>query len=300
MVCIFGTNGAIGKVLLSRLLGSGFEVLGVYNFNKPCLENEKLTLVSQDDMSVLKESLPAVSHLIDCSGGALFNSDLETAYQLNYTPFTSFLNRYGPLITTQATIWLLSSAAVYGNTIGPIDESASLCPVSPYGKVKLQLESFVTEWSLKNGVRNTHILRIFSVFSPQIKKQIVYDTFSKLLASRRQMAEFRGSGRNIRSFISVEQLSDIILGLMMSNNVTDHRVINISSSANLYQISDLVHSIASYLKIPSEQFFFNDVIDSKDPLSQIPALSLLNSFGLNVKDRLIPEYFDDYYNECQK
>jgi UDP-glucose 4-epimerase len=68
-----------------------------------------------------------------------------------------------------------SSAAVYGEpSYVPVDEQHPTCPTSPYGVSKLRAEQYITVYSELYGIRAV-LLRLFPVYGPGQRKQIVYD-----------------------------------------------------------------------------------------------------------------------------
>jgi UDP-glucose 4-epimerase len=96
-----------------------------------------------------------------------------------------------------------SSAAVYGSGhAGPIPEVASLRPYSPYGHHKLMMELLCRSYGDTYGVRSI-ALRLFSVYGPELRKQLLWDLCEKL---RRGAApiEMGGSGVELRDWVHVE------------------------------------------------------------------------------------------------
>jgi UDP-glucose 4-epimerase len=74
----------------------------------------------------------------------------------------------------------VSSAAVYGaGHEGPIAEDARLNPYSPYGTHKLMMEELCRSYAINFGLP-LMLPRLFSVFGPELKKQLLWDTCSKL------------------------------------------------------------------------------------------------------------------------
>ncbi len=75
----------------------------------------------------------------------------------------------------QASLVFASSAAVYGTGhTAPIAENATRSPCSPYGVHKAMLEMAAESWARSFGVR-VAIVRLFSVYGPQLCKQLIYD-----------------------------------------------------------------------------------------------------------------------------
>ena len=76
----------------------------------------------------------------------------------------------------------ISSAAVYGAAFdGPIPESASPSPFSPYGFHKSMMESLCRSYIQTYGL-DCRIVRLFSVYGPDLRKQLLWDICSRLEA----------------------------------------------------------------------------------------------------------------------
>ena len=98
----------------------------------------------------------------------------------------------------------LSSAAVYGKPeVLPVEERASLKPISPYGFHKLQCESLVQEFSQTYDIEALS-LRIFSSYGAGLKKQFLWDFCRK--ASACNQLTLQGSGNETRDFIHISDL----------------------------------------------------------------------------------------------
>lgn len=110
---------------------------------------------------------------------------------------------------------VMSSAAVYGNpTRIPILESDPTVPISPYGVGKLALERYVAVFSQVYGIQAAS-LRLFSVFGPRQKKQIVYDFLRKLTATPNELVII-GNGTQMRDLVYVEDVVQAILKVLES------------------------------------------------------------------------------------
>ncbi len=104
----------------------------------------------------------------------------------------------------------LSSAAVYGNPkVIPIMEDTPLNPISPYGFHKEFAERICNEFSQLFGIKCLS-LRIFSVYGPGLKKQILWDINKKIQESKESRIELFGSGEESRDFIYVDDLVNAI------------------------------------------------------------------------------------------
>ena len=92
-----------------------------------------------------------------------------------------------------------SSAAVYGAASSDsLPESASLRPISPYGRHKLQAETEIADAGLE-----AVILRFFSLYGPGLRKQLLWDLARRLATSPSQL-ELSGTGEERRDFLYLD------------------------------------------------------------------------------------------------
>lgn len=100
----------------------------------------------------------------------------------------------------------LSSSAIYGNSQKDLKEDDVANPLSVYGKNKLKAEGFLRNNASKDDIPLL-ILRIFSVYGEGLKKQVMWDAVTKLATGNNS---FKGTGEEIRDFISVADVIDFI------------------------------------------------------------------------------------------
>jgi UDP-N-acetylglucosamine 4-epimerase len=105
---------------------------------------------------------------------------------------------------------LASSAAVYGQVEGIVDESIPAVPVSPYGASKLAMEQMAQVYGRAYGLE-TVCLRYFNAYGPRQSPDSPYaaviPTFvGKMLRGEAPVIE--GDGKQTRDFVFVEDLVD--------------------------------------------------------------------------------------------
>ncbi len=97
---------------------------------------------------------------------------------------------------------LASSAAVYGEAVYlPMNEDHPLRPVSPYGVSKLTAERYLEFYARVHSVRAIAI-RLFSLYGPGQRKQVVYDLISRALSGENPLTVL-GSPDASRDFVYV-------------------------------------------------------------------------------------------------
>lgn len=108
----------------------------------------------------------------------------------------------------------LSSAAVYGNpTEIPVKETAAITPVSPYGCHKAMAEQICREFHRYWGIA-TCSMRIFSAYGPGLRKQLLWDIYSKS-RTEEEIVLF-GTGNESRDFIYIDDVVRLIERTMLN------------------------------------------------------------------------------------
>jgi len=134
-----------------------------------------------------------------------------------------------------------SSAAVYGNPARlPIRETDPTVPISPYGVSKLGAERYVAVFSELYGLRAVS-LRLFSVYGPRQRKQVVFDLLTRLRAEPTQL-EVLGDGSQARDFCYVGDVVQAML-LMTERAPARGEAYNVAHG-QAYTIADLVRTLA--------------------------------------------------------
>ena len=121
----------------------------------------------------------------------------------------------------------ISSAAVYGNpkqmSVNETDETA---PLSPYGFHKLMSEEICKEYHAIYKIPIA-IGRLFSMYGPGLKKQLLWDAYQKYLNSKNEL-ELWGTGNESRDFIFIDDLVRAF-HLILESGKMEGEVYNIAS-----------------------------------------------------------------------
>ena len=112
--------------------------------------------------------------------------------------------------SAQPKIVNISSATVYADTRGaPMTEKDPMDPVSPYGVSKLAAELYVKVYAQLHGLRACSV-RVFSVFGPRLRKQVVWDFMTRLSRDPANLT-IRGDGTERRNPTHVGNIVSAIL-----------------------------------------------------------------------------------------
>ncbi|MGY4178343.1 UDP-glucose 4-epimerase [Bradyrhizobium sp. USDA 4518] len=234
IVWITGANGFIGRHLVHELAGAGHAVHGVGHGALDTTEARRLGLQSWINGEVDAANLDALAaarglptHLFHLAGGSSVGVSIKR-------PFEDFSRTVAS--TARLLEWLrgsapdcavvaASSAAVYGaDHVGPIAESAVATPMSPYGQHKLMMEQLCRSYARSFGIRCT-IVRLFSVYGPNLRKQLLWDICSRL-AAKEQVLTLGGTGNEIRDWTDVRDVARLLAGVAQPLPREIFRVVN--------------------------------------------------------------------------
>jgi UDP-glucose 4-epimerase len=109
----------------------------------------------------------------------------------------------------ESKIVAVSSAAVYGDSGSPaLAEAGNYIPFSPYGFHKRMLELMCESYARNYGL-NVTIVRLFSIYGNGLKKQLLWDICTRLVAQP-SVLEMQGSGKELRDWLHVSDAVKIL------------------------------------------------------------------------------------------
>jgi UDP-glucose 4-epimerase len=219
-VLVTGGAGFIGSHLVEALVAGHNHVTVLDNLSTGSMAN--LARV-QPQIEVIVGELGALlcaermclkrySHIFHLAANAYIPPSVENPlwdFQTNLHNTILLLEALRRL-ETQPHVIFASSAAVYGNPVRmPISEDDPTVPISPYGVGKLAAERYLYVYSRTYGVRAT-TLRLFSIYGPRQRKQVVYDLLGKLLLAPHRLDVY-GDGTQVRDFAYVDDVVQAML-----------------------------------------------------------------------------------------
>ncbi len=214
LALVTGAAGFVGRHVARALARDGWEVHGIGHGGWPPEAWQAWGLSRWIGTHVAPGALDAWGGIpelvVHCAGGASVPMSMErpgedfersvgsTAAVLDY------VRRRAP----SARVVLPSSAAVYGSTgHAPASESRTPRPESVHGFHKLMAEQLCLEYGRFHGVASA-VVRLFSVYGPGLRKQLLWDACGKL--SRGERA-FTGSGVEARDWVHVEDAASLLV-----------------------------------------------------------------------------------------
>lgn len=218
LVWVAGASGFIGRHLVRALLASGSRVVGFCR-SLPAEPHPGLMDLVGGGLNTEVLSQALLQHgkpdlVYHFAGGGTVGASIEN-------PLADFdssvaatarlldaLRRVAPAVP----IVLASSAAVYGGGYrGPISLSAPLAPFSPYGHHKRMAEQLAQGYAEAYGMRIT-LLRLFSIYGPEIDKQLIFDLCTRLAAGHDPLT-LGGTGQELRDWCHVSDVVRLCLEL---------------------------------------------------------------------------------------
>lgn len=284
---ITGARGFIGRHLARRLAFDGDRVAGLGHGTWPAAEALEWGLsywlngdVSASNLAQMQSELGRPDGIFHFAGGSSVGAALANPHEdfkrtvCSTVDLLEWIRQHSP----DAPLIAVSSAAVYGaRHDGLILEDARLTPYSPYGTHKLMMEDLCRSYAVNFGV-SIALPRLFSVFGPELKKQLLWDACSKLVAQGE--VELGGSGDELRDWTHV---SDVVAALVHLLTLADATapVLNVATGRPV-PVRDVVAALANAWSSASPPvIYFNGRSRPGDPHSLCADVTKLARIGLS-------------------
>lgn len=282
---VTGAAGAIGRHCVGQLRERGWTVGGVGHGDPQWKDGEidhwlagPVTAENLDRVGERIGTPELIVHLASGSSvGASLTAPLDDFDRIVMTGvrMMDWVWKNAP----QARLSLASSAAVYGNAyLGPIDEAASPAPLSPYGHHKLMMEQNARFWGRSFGIRSA-IVRLFSVYGPGLRKQLVYDLCSKLADAPEEIV-LGGTGTETRDWLWIGDAARMMIeaGALAS---TEAPVLN-ACTGHAAPVDEVAGRLAA-LWGGRTSIRYNGNVRPGDPVHMNGATGLLAEAGISAE-----------------
>lgn len=263
---VTGGAGFIGSHLVDRLLGEGWRVTVIDNFDPfydPAikernvaehLKNERYTLYRLDirDLSGLRQALTdeydVIVHLAAKAGVRPSIQDPVTYQEVNVTGTQNMLEFARERGISQFVF--ASSSSVYGvNPNVPWREDDHvLLPISPYASTKVSGELLGHVYSHLYGIRFI-ALRFFTVYGPRQRPDLAIHKFARLMLEGKPIP-FYGDGTSRRDYTYID---DVIEGVRaaMDYTATRYEVVNLGNNSTV-SLQELVQQLEDVLGVEAK------------------------------------------------
>jgi nucleoside-diphosphate-sugar epimerase len=263
-ILVTGGAGYIGSVLVPLLLTEGHSVTVVDNFMYgqssllDCCFNKKLTIVRGDvrNTKLLAELVPkadAIFPLACLVGAPICAKDPESATAVN----SEAVKTIAQLMSWQQQLIFPSTNSGYGvgETGIYCDENTPLRPISLYGQLKVDLESFLLD---KGNCVTFRFATLFGI-SPRMRLDLLVNDFTYRAVTDRCVTLFEPHFK--RNYLHVRDAARAFLHTFNNYELMKGRPYNVGlSDANLSKL-ELCEVIKKYVP----EFYFSIAEFGKDP-----------------------------------
>ena len=280
---VTGANGFIGRHLVRELADAGHAVHGIGHGAIAEAERQRLGFgiwlngeIDAANLNALAMGSGLPSTIFHLAGGSSVGLSIAQ-------PFEDFSRTVGS--TARLLEWLrgsapdcrlivASSAAVYGAEYsGPIAEDAAPLPMSPYGQHKLMMEQLCRSYAVTFGVRST-VARLFSVYGPRLRKQLLWDICSRLQSGERTLV-LGGTGAEMRDWTDVRDVVRLFAKIAESPQRESYQIINGGSGLGT-RVADIAGMLVKHWG-GDIAVQFSGLVRAGDPFSLIADDSRLQS-----------------------
>ncbi len=200
-ILVTGARGAIGRSVVHAARGSGKIVTGLGHgtwsgdHELPFIDGWLNGDVTSDNLSALARLYGVPDAIVHLAGGSHVGMSIEQPTEdfQRTVVAAQHLFEWVRVAAPKIKLVIASSAAVYGaGHDGPICESAAYDPASPYGSHKAMMEILARGYARQFSL-NIAILRIFSVYGPGLRKQLIWEVADQLARGER-LINLSGTG----------------------------------------------------------------------------------------------------------
>ncbi len=208
---ITGARGFVGRHMARALHRQGVQVCGIGHGAWTEAERASWGVtnwlnaeVTKSNLDIIRFNIGLPDVVFHLAGGSSVGPSLlapEEDFRRSVVSSAELLE-WSRLEAPEARLVLASSAAVYGaGHDRAIRESDATAPYSPYGYHKRMAEELFESYG-KNFGLNVAIVRLFSVYGPELRKQLLWDVCGRLASDATCLA-LGGAGTEMRDWLHI-------------------------------------------------------------------------------------------------
>lgn len=264
---VTGAGGFIGSHL-TRMLGARGDTVGGFgrlderasgSFVTGPIEAEQM-----DRLAALTGTPDAIYHLAGGSSVGASFADPALDFRRTVTTTASLLEWVRDNAPGAALV-MASSAAVYGaDHAGPIAKDTPTSPWSPYGYHKLAAELLCRSYAHNYGLRIS-IARLFSVYGPDLRKQLLWDLCGML--ARDGGARLGGTGREVRDWVHVDDVVRLLAAA--AERASPEVALFHGGTGRGTDIRTIAGAVARAFGVPADAVSFSGQARAGDPFSLV-------------------------------
>jgi len=245
-ILITGGAGFIGSHLAERLLGDGHEVFVLDDLNdsySPTLKKQNLAAVQEAGLAgfygcdirdaeqtrrIVQELCPTTVIHLAARGGVQPSLEQPLLYEeVNVRGTLALLEASRAAKVTKFVFASSSSVYGIGSSLPFREDDCNRCPISPYAATKIAGENMCFVYSHLYGL-NVICLRLFTVYGPRQRPDLVIRKFAELIGSDREIV-VHGEGQSSRDYTYIDDIVDGIVSALRYDG--SYSVFNLGSSS---------------------------------------------------------------------
>lgn len=258
VVLVTGGAGYLGSLLIReiprqkvfegetvRILDNMFRNRYVALFNLPSDSRYEVLYGDVTDVNIVKQALKDVTtvfSLSDVTNAPLSFEREDLTYRVNYE---GAMNLYNHSVKMSVDNFIYTStASVYGNTDGIVDENYDCKPLSPYGIFKLKAENKMQAATAENGLQWT-ALRLGTVagWTIGMRFDTVINRFTFLASIGSALTVWENASQETRPYVEVR---DVMRAYFFGHNEQKMRgeVYNIvAENRSIHEVIDIIKEL---------------------------------------------------------
>jgi UDP-glucose 4-epimerase len=213
-IVVTGAGGFIGRYVSLACSHGGHVVTGVGHGESTVPDASSWGIAQWHRMDIRSaSSLSLIGKpdvIIHCAGGSSVGASVQRPgedFERTVGSLAAVLE-YVRTSSPDTKIVYPSSAAVYGETGGTGSIMTNVAnPVSPYGFHKKIAEDLCRSYT-RNFRLNVAVVRLFSVYGPHLRKQLLWDACLKLTSGD---SKFGGTGAEVRDWFHAQDAARLLL-----------------------------------------------------------------------------------------